>query len=53
MDGKPQWKMERVPNDQIRELSGVAKGVNKRIDESGSDGLPLLKEWGMIDLLKQ
>ena len=28
------WKMDRVPNARIRELCGVARRVEERIDES-------------------
>ena len=41
-------KMDRVPNVRIRELFGVAKGVDERIDESAFDGMVILKEWKTI-----
>ena len=39
-------RMDRVPNARIRELYGVAKGVDERI------GSAILKKWRMIGVLK-
>ena len=41
-------RMDRVPNVQIRELCGLRKRVDERID----DCLAILKEWRIIRLLK-
>ena len=38
-------RMDKRPNVWIRELYGVVKVVNERIDE-------ILREWEMIGLLK-
>ena len=40
-------RMDRVPNARIRELCGVTKGVEERIDE----GVLYWTEWKMIRLL--
>ena len=45
-------RIDKAPNSWMRELCGVTKRVNERIDESVSDGLTILKEWRMIRLLK-
>ena len=41
-------RMNKIPNARIRDLCGVAKGVNEMID-----GLAILKEWRMIGLIKR
>ena len=37
-------RMDTIPNARIRELYGVAKGMDERIDESIIFGLIILKE---------
>ena len=38
--------MDKVPSDQIREMFGVMKRVDERIEES------VLQRWGMIEFLE-
>ena len=45
-------KFDRMPNVQIRELCGVMKGENEKMDKVFSDGLAVLKELEIIELLK-
>ena len=45
-------QMGIVPNPWIRELHSVMKGWMKRLMKVFFDGSAILKEWGMIRLLK-
>ena len=45
-------RMDRVQNAQIRELCGVVKGVDKRIDEVVLRGSVMWRKWRMIGLRK-
>ena len=38
-------KMDRVPNERIRELGGVTKGVDKRIDKGVLWWFNLWRGW--------
>ena len=45
-------RMERVPNGLIRELYGVTKGLDQRIDEGVLRWFGHVREWRMIVLLR-
>ena len=57
-DGQPQGllgirRMDKVPNARIRQLFGVTKGVDEKIDmKMFSYSSDMWKEWGMTGLLR-
>ena len=45
-------RMDKVPNARVRQLCGVTKCVDEKIDEVFSDGSAMWREWRMTGLLR-
>ena len=45
-------RMDKVPNARKRQLCGVTKGVDEKIDEVFSDGSDMWRDWRMTGLLR-
>ena len=46
-------RMSRVPNSRIRELSGVKKGLDERIDEAVLRWFDHVERWRWIELPRE
>ena len=45
-------RIDKVPNARVRQLCGVTKGVDEKIDEGVRRWFGMSREWRMIGLLR-
>ena len=46
-------RIDRVPNARIRELCGMTKGVDERVDDIFSGCLAMWRGWRMTELVRE